>query len=84
MSDITKQPYAKWLEESLRDLVDLEPATIGIVCIMPDGSTGTHYYQADNRDRLIMTEAIMLDYMEALIEVNADHLRELLLGEGEE
>ena len=84
MSDITKQPYSEWLEESLRELVEMEPQTIGIVTILPDGSTGTHYFQADNRDRLIMCESIMLDYLEALIEVNADHLRELLLGEDEE
>lgn len=83
MADIKAQPYAEWLEASLRELVELHPRTIGIVCILPDGSTGTQYYNADNRDRLVMGEALMIDYLEALLRVNADHLRELILG-GEE
>lgn len=84
MSDITTQPYAKWLEECLHELVELEPTTIGIVTVMPDGSTGTQYYNADNRDRLVMMEAISIDYLHALIAVNADQLRELLNGEEDE
>lgn len=81
MSDITAQPYAKWLEECLHELVKLNPATIGIITIMPDGSTGTQYYKADNRDRLVMGEALMIDYLDALIRVNADHFRDVILGE---
>ena len=84
MKDITKEEYAEWLEDSLREMVDLEPETIGIVLIMPDGTTGTQYYNADNRDRLVMMEALMIDYLDDLIQVNADHLRELLMGEDEE
>ena len=81
MADIKAQPYAEWLEASLRELVELHPRTIGIVCIMPDGTTGTQYYKADNRDRLVMGEALMLDYLDALIQVNADYLRNLIFGE---
>lgn len=81
MADIMAQPYAEWLEESLRDLVDLNPQTIGIITILPDGSTGTQYYNADNRDRLIMCEALQIDMLDELIRVNADHLRDLINGE---
>lgn len=81
MSDITQQPYSEWLEDSLRELVELHPATIGIITIMPDGTTGTQYYNADNRDRLVMGEALMIDYLAALICSNADHFREMILGE---
>lgn len=83
MKDITKQEYAEFLEEALREMVELEPETIGIVLIMPDGTTGTQYYNADNRDRLLMMEALMIDYLDSLIEVNADHLRELLKEDDE-
>lgn len=83
MKDITKQEYAEWLEDALREMVELEPETIGIVLIMPDGTTGTQYYNADNRDRLIMMEALMIDYLDDLIQVNADHLRELLKEDDE-
>lgn len=84
MADITKQPYAEWLEASLRELVELHPRTIGIVCIMPDGTTGTQYFNADNRDRTVMCEALQIDSLEELLRVNADHLRALILGEEED
>ena len=83
MSDITQQPYSEWLEDSLRELVELHPATIGIITIMPDGTTGTQYYNADNRDRLIMCEALHIDMLDNLLRINADHLRELLEEEGD-
>ena len=83
MKDITKQEYSEFLEEALREMVELEPETIGIVLIMPDGTTGTQYYNADNRDRLLMMEALMIDYLDDLIQVNADHLRELLKEDDE-
>lgn len=83
MSDIKAQPYAEWLEASLRELVELHPRTIGIITILPDGSTGTQYFNADNRDRLIMCEAINIDYLEELIRVNIDHIREMLEDDDE-
>ena len=83
MSDIKAQPYAEWLEASLRELVELHPRTIGIVLVMPDGSTGTQYYNADNRDRLTMCEAINIDYLEELIRVNIDRIKEMLEDDDE-
>ena len=84
MADIKSQPYAEWLEASLRELVELHPRTIGIVCIMPDGTSGTQYYNADNRDRTVMCEALQIDNLEDLLRVNADYLRQMLLGEEDE
>ena len=84
MADITQQPYAEWLEASLGELVDLHPRTIGIVCIMPDGSTGTQYFNADNRDRTVMCEALQIDSLEELIKANADYLRALILEEDDD
>lgn len=81
MADITQQPYAEWLEASLRELVELHPRTIGIITIMPDGTTGTQYYNADNRDRTVMREALQIDSLIELLRVNADVLRALILGE---
>ena len=84
MTDIKAQPYAEWLEEVLRQLVDLSPRAIGIVVVMPDGSTGTQYYNSDMRDLTIMRESIMIDYLADLVEVNAGYLRKLLKGGDEE
>jgi hypothetical protein len=84
MTDIKAQPYAEWLESVLRQLVDMNPQAIGIVAIMPDGSTGTQYYNCDLRDLTIMREAIMIDYFADLLEANSDYLRKLLEGGDEE
>ena len=84
MSDITKEPYAAWLEDALREMVAMRPSTIGIITIMPDGSTGTMYFNSDNRDRLIMCEAIGIDYLVEWIRVNADGIRQSLDGEDDE
>ena len=84
MKDITAQPYSEWLEESLQEMVKYDPQTIGIVFTLKDGTTGTLYYEADNRDRLIMCESIMLDYEEEFIRANAKEIKEILEGEGDE
>lgn len=84
MPDIKAQPYAEWLEECLKQLVEFQPVSIGIVAILPDGAVGTNYYNADNRDRLIMCESIQHDSLIELIRVNADTLRALLLEDEEE
>jgi hypothetical protein len=84
MTDIKAQPYAEWLESVLRQLVDMNPQAIGIVAIMPDGSTGTQYYNADARDLTIMREAIMLDYLTEFLANNADLLREIVDGEADD
>ena len=65
----------------------LQRKTVQYLLVLPEvenGTTGTQYYNADNRDRLVMMEALMIDYLDDLIQVNADHLRELLMGEDEE
>lgn len=84
MSDITKEPYAAWLEDALREMVAMRPSTIGIITIMPDGSTGTRYFNAVNRDRLIMCESIGIDYLEELIRANAEGIRQIIDGEEDE
>lgn len=84
MSDITKEPYAKWLEAALRGLVDLHPKSIGITAILPDGMTATNYFEVDNHDRVTMCEAIMVDYLSELIRVNAPSIKAILDSAEEE
>lgn len=84
MSDIMSQPYAEWLEKSMRGLVELHPKTISIITIMPDGTTGTAYYNADNRDRTVMCEALQIDNLLEIVSRNADALREIIMGEDED
>ena len=82
MKDVAKQPYSEWLEETLHDLVDLQPVSIGFVMIMPDGAAETRYYNADTRDITIFCEAFGIDYLSRVLEANIDNIKRLL-EEGE-
>jgi hypothetical protein len=80
MSDIRQEKYAKWLEETLRELVDLKPEHIGIVTINADGSTGTAYFDVRNSERWLMVETIIQDNLLDFMRVNADVINDILSG----
>ena len=82
MSDIRKEPYAEWLEGTLRELVDLHPTSIGVIVINEDSSTGTAYFNIRNRERWAMIQAILQDNLMDFIRVNADIIADIL-NEGE-
>lgn len=80
MNDIRQEKYAKWLEETLRELVDLKPEHIGIVTINADGSTGTAYFDVRNSERWLMVETIIQDNLLDFMRVNADVINDILGG----
>lgn len=84
MVDYTTKPYAHWLEDVLPDLVELDPVSIGLVAIFPNGTTGTAYYNADNSDRSDMIRAIVEDSVLEFIKVNADRIADIIAGDEEE
>lgn len=80
MADITKEPYAVWLEKTLRELVEMHPTRIGIIAIMEDGTTGTAYYNAEAASRAQMIRAMCEDSIVDFIRVNADYIADILSG----
>lgn len=62
-------------------MVELDPESIGIIMILPDGTTGTVYYNADRRDMAIMRQAIDDDSMADFLRMNADIISKILSGE---
>ncbi len=84
MNDIKAQPYSEWLEEALHDLVDLAPQTIGLVMILPDGSTATKYFNADARDLTLFCDAFRLDWLSKVFEANIENIKRLLEEEEDE
>lgn len=62
-------------------MVELDPESIGIIMILPDGTTGTVYYNADRRDMAIMRQAIDDDSMADFLRTNADIIAKILSGE---
>jgi len=51
--DITKAPYAKFLEEAVGYIFAHRPENIVLAATMPDEDTLTAYYQANARDKAI-------------------------------
>jgi len=79
--DYKTKPYARWLEEVLPQMIEFDPVSIGIVMILPDGTTGTVYYNADRRDMAIMRQAIDDDSLADFLRMNADIIAKILSGE---
>lgn len=84
-TDITKVPYAQWLEGVLQEMVESEPDKIAIIWLRKD-VVGTVYYGCENDDRSVMIQAITEDSLLQFIANNRNYIRDLLKrdeGEGE-
>lgn len=44
MDDVTQSVYAEFLEELIRNIMELKPEKIGVCALLPDGSTLTQYF----------------------------------------
>lgn len=78
MKDITKQPYAAWLEESLKIIAGFEPACLCIAATSPDGDTFTGYYNADATAKAVFAHHIQSDVVMDIIQNNAGKIKEIL------
>ena len=82
MHDITKQPYAAWLEESLQVIAGLDPVCLCIAATSPDGNVFTGYYGADATDKAVFAHHIQGDVTMDIIRANIDEIKGML-GEAE-
>lgn len=78
MTDITKLPYAEWLEESVGEIIKAQPEQIGIVAICPDGRTLTGYYNADATAMAMMAHTINADAVMDVVVNNIGMVRDAL------
>lgn len=76
--DIDKLPYAKWLEETIRSLVESQPECICVAAIMPDRAVGTSYYNCSAQDKAILAHNIQVDITMDVIEANIGEIKEML------
>lgn len=76
--DIWKAPYAAWLEDTIRDLVESNPQQICIAAIMPDKSVGTAYYECSAQDKAILAHNIQVDITMDIIEANISDIKQML------
>ena len=55
MEDVTQSAYAEWLEDLIRNIMELKPEKIGVCALIPDGSTLTQYFgECYHTDKAVM------------------------------
>lgn len=81
--DITKLPYAPWLEEAIRTLTEHDVRSTYIVAIIDEGDTMTGYWNADTQDKAILAHHIQSDIILDIVQQNAGIIKEAM-EEGDE
>ena len=76
--DVSKLPYAAWLEDTIRKLVESHPQHICIAAILPDDTVGTAYWMCDARDKSILAHNIQADITMDIIEANIGEIKQML------
>ena len=69
-ANITKMPYAKWLEQTLHDISSLPVKGIALLVCTDSGDSYTNYYNVSMSDKLIMTGLIQQDSTIDMLAVN--------------
>lgn len=87
-NDISKQPWAHWMEECLQLLNDEEVNNIAIVAINRNGETSSGYWHCNSHIKTMIASIIMQDARIASLSETfqnwIDILREQLSDEDEE
>ena len=81
--DFNNLPYAGFLEEFVRELVDLDPVSIGVCAILSDGRVLTGYHDASPQDKAMFAYHMRSDAMFDELENNAEWLRSIINGDDE-
>ena len=82
--DISKLPYAKWMEKTLRTLAEEKTQVIGIVGILPSRDVYTAYYNASPQDKIILAGNIQMDAVFDVMRANASDIVAAADEEGED
>ena len=79
--DWTAAPYAEWLEQSIKELVNGNPVAIAMEMVSEDGLVSTCYYNTSPNDRACMIDAMRDDARFEFIRENRDEIRAILLDD---
>lgn len=72
MSNISKLPYAQWLEETLQEMVTLPLDAICITARLPDGAIYRSYHNCTINDQILFSGHIQMD---ALIHTQRENFK---------
>ena len=64
-------PYAEWLEDSLRELMQHKVKSMGLVALIDEGEVLTAYYMAGLADKALMATHINVDSLMDAVLANA-------------
>lgn len=77
-------PYVKWLEDIVREMVEIEPESIAMEMIGADDKTYTCYWETSADDRARMISAMQDDDRMEWVRENREAIKEILGEDGEE
>jgi len=80
-TEFEAKPYTPWLEQTFRELIDIDPVAIAMEMRDAEGKTYTCYWNCSRDDRACMIGGMKDDDMLDFIAVNNDVIMELLNGE---
>ena len=76
--DITKLPYAPWLENAIRTLTEHHVHAACIVATVHDGYAMTGYWHADAQPKEIFAHNIQSDIVLDIVKQNAGIIKEAM------
>lgn len=76
--DFTKLPYAKWLEDGIREIVSRDVSCISITALNEDGTSTIGYWNTSTEDKCAIATHMMLDAALDYVIENIDQVREAL------
>lgn len=85
MENVTKTPYAEWLEGMIREIMEHKPVRMGICMVLESGDAMTGYYgECSPEDMAMMAYHFSMDSIWRVLEVNARQLIEMAQEEEDE
>lgn len=83
--DVTKSPYAGFLEDVIEAIMEYQPVKIGICALNPDDTTMTGYYgDCGHVDKAVMAHHIYCDSVMEVVKSNAKMILEAAEEEEDE
>ena len=82
--DWTEKPFASWLEDTIRELVNANPIAIAMEMVDDAGLVSTCYYNTSANDRACMIDAMRDDARWEWLYENREEIRAILSEDGDD
>lgn len=79
--DYATKPYAQWVEDTMREMFDIDPVAIAMEMRDSAGQVFTCYWNCDRNDMACMIDSLKDDSIIEFLRTNRDVVNEILSGE---